>query len=62
MIKERVYCNCANYNKHEICALFDNLRHRLSGIESFAEKENEANKFCSTCNSFKDLYSFYRGN
>ncbi len=62
MIKEKTYCNCSNYKNHGICKLFDNLRHRLSGTESFATKENEANKFCSTCNSFKDLYSVYRSN
>ncbi len=62
MNKERAYCDCSNYNNREICTLLDNLRHRLSGTESFVTKENEANKFCSTCSSFEDLYSVLRGN
>jgi hypothetical protein len=62
MINEITYCNCSNYNNHGICTLLDNLRHIHSGTESFVTKENEANKFCSTCNSFKDIYSVYRRN
>jgi hypothetical protein len=58
--KERTYCNCGNYNNHEVCTLLDNLRLVLSSTESFTAKEHEANKFCNTCNSFKDLYSAYR--
>jgi len=62
MIKEVAYCDCVNFNNHEICKLFDNLIRVLNGIESFVAKEKKANKFCSTCNSFKDIYSVYRRN
>lgn len=62
MAKGRAYCDCSNYNNKEVCTLFDNLRHILSNNESFAAKEKAANKFCSTCNSFKDIYPVHRRN
>ena len=62
MTKEITYCDCSNYDNHEICTLFDHLKRVLNGTESLATKENEANKFCSTCDSFKDFYSLYSGN
>lgn len=60
MNREITYCDCANYNNHETCTLLDRLGHVISGTESLATKEKEANKLCNTCSSFKDLYSTYR--
>ncbi|KHE92530.1 MAG: hypothetical protein K8F52_16020 [Candidatus Scalindua rubra] len=60
MVKERAYYDCGNYNTSNICKLLANLKRVLNGTETLTVKEDAANKFCSTCNTFINIIERYK--